>query len=128
MSLHPVRPRFNIEIVLCGQYIAADKKNQTPDMFRHMVFATTYSHNGVPQGHSRACSVVSTPSERLFVTLHSTRSPLFDEWQVLIMSKLKDLARDTVAHIIGLKDAGHTIKEICELTGAGPTSVKKFVL
>ena len=44
---------------------------------------------------------------------------------VLIMPKPKDLASETVAQIIGLKVAGHTIKEICELTGAGPTSVKK---
>lgn len=45
----------------------------------------------------------------------------------LIMPKPKDLSRETVAQIIGLKVGGHTIKEICELTGAGPTSVKKYV-
>ena len=36
----------------------------------------------------------------------------------LIMPKPKDLACETVAHIIGLKVAGHTNKEICELVGA----------
>lgn len=45
----------------------------------------------------------------------------------LITPKPKDLTRGTVAHIIGLKVAGHTTREICELTGARPTSVKAFV-
>ena len=32
----------------------------------------------------------------------------------------------TVAKIIGLKEEGYTISEICQLTGAGHTSVKKY--
>ena len=45
----------------------------------------------------------------------------------LSMAPNKDLASDVIAQIIGLKSAGHTITEICGLTGAGRTSVKKYV-
>ena len=43
------------------------------------------------------------------------------------MAPTKDLSSDCIAQIVGLKAAGHTIKEICQFTGAGPTSVKKYV-
>ena len=43
------------------------------------------------------------------------------------MAPTKDLSTGVIAQIIGLKSAGHTIKEICSFTGAGPTSVKKYV-
>ena len=55
--------------------------------------------------------------------------PFFDELLVVICvfafikPKPKILAYETVGQIIGLKDAGHTSKGICDLTGAGPTSV-----
>ena len=43
------------------------------------------------------------------------------------MAPTKDLCTDVIAQIVGLKSAGHTIKEIYSFTGAGPTSVKKYV-
>ena len=40
--------------------------------------------------------------------------------------KSKDLTSVTVAKITGLKEGGHTITEICQLTGVRCTSVKKY--
>ena len=42
------------------------------------------------------------------------------------MSNSKDLTCVTVAKKIGLKEGGHTITEICQLTGVRCTSVKKY--
>ena len=43
------------------------------------------------------------------------------------MLNSKDLTSVTVGKIIGLKEGGHTITEICRLTSVGHTSVKKYL-
>ena len=42
------------------------------------------------------------------------------------MSNSKDVTSVTVAKIIGLKEGGYTISNICQLTGGGRISVKKY--
>lgn len=44
-----------------------------------------------------------------------------------MMAPTKDLSVEVIAKIIGLKEAGHTTKEIVDLVGVSRTSVKKYV-